>query len=174
MLGPVSQNQSNPQAEKAGLTHLDDQGRAHMVDVSGKPETLRTARAVARVRLTADVRDRLLAGNLPKGEALAVARVAGIQAAKETSRLIPLCHPLRIDQVEVRFQPEDTDIIRVEASTRTRGPTGVEMEALTAATVAALTIYDMVKAICRGASIERVALLSKDGGASGSWQVDGA
>ncbi len=155
--------------DSAGLTHVDAAGRARMVDVSDKPATRRTAIAEATVRLDAAVRARLLVGDLPKGEALAVARVAGIQAAKETARLIPLCHPLPLSQVSVGFVPVGDDRIAVVAEARTTGPTGVEMEALTAAAIAALTIYDMVKALCRGAVIENVQLRHKSGGASGDY-----
>lgn len=152
------------------LTHLDARGRASMVDVSSKPATARTAVASAQVRLDAAVRDQLFAGTLPKGEALAVARIAGIQAAKETSRLIPLCHPLALTRVSVDFAPVGDDRVGITAECRTTGPTGVEMEAMTAASVAALTVYDMVKGLCRGASIEHVRLERKDGGKSGTWQ----
>lgn len=157
------------QPPTAGFTHLDAQGRANMVDVSHKPATLRVAVAEALLRLPSQVRDQLLAGELPKGEALAVARVAGIQAAKDTSRLIPLCHPLALSQVQVRFAAEAHDGVLVQAEVHTVGPTGVEMEAMTAASVAALTLYDMCKARCRDATIERVRLLRKSGGKSGEY-----
>lgn len=157
------------QAGSAPLTHQDEAGRARMVDVSQKPSTLRTARAAATVRLGAELRARLLAGTLPKGEALAVARIAGIQAAKDTARLVPLCHPVALSQIAVDFEPSGDGALRVTAEARTVGPTGVEMEALCAAAVAALTIYDMVKAQGRGVSIERVELLHKSGGRSGTW-----
>lgn len=151
------------------LTHLDDKGQAHMVDVAAKPHTRREAVAEAWVRLDAETRALLLQGRLPKGEALAVARVAGIQAAKDTARLIPLCHPLPLHQVRVQFEPVGDDSVRIETVAVTVGPTGVEMEALVAASVAALTLYDMVKARCRGATVERVRLLRKSGGKSGTW-----
>ena len=140
-----------------------------MVDVSGKAATVRIARAGCTVRLTADLRAQLWSGRLPKGDALIVARIAGIQAAKETSRLIPLCHPLPLSHVQVDFAEEGADALRITAEARTEGPTGVEMEAMTAASVAALTIYDMVKALYRGAAIERLELLHKSGGRSGTW-----
>lgn len=140
-----------------------------MVDVSNKPTTLRVARASARVELTAEVRRAVWQGDLPKGEALAVARIAGIQAAKETSRLIPLCHPLPLTGVEVTFAERGTVEVEVLATVRTTGPTGVEMEALTAASVAALTLYDMCKALHRGIRILAVQLEHKEGGQSGSW-----
>lgn len=146
-----------------------------MVDVGGKAATRREAVAEATVRLDAATRELLLSGRLPKGEALAVARVAGIQAGKDTSRLIPLCHPLPLSQLRIEFEPVGDDAVRVEASAVTVGPTGVEMEALVAASIAALTIYDMVKARCRGATVERVRLLHKSGGKSGVWSAaDGA
>ena len=146
-----------------------------MVDVSAKAPSLRTATARARIELTAEVRAMLLAGTLPKGEALAVARVAGIQAAKDTSRLIPLCHTLALDSVEIGFAPLGEASVEVTATARCRGATGVEMEALTAVAVAALTLYDMAKAACRGARITCVELVHKAGGRSGEWRrEDGA
>ncbi|GAB4148324.1 MAG: cyclic pyranopterin monophosphate synthase MoaC [Planctomycetota bacterium] len=151
-------------------THLDEHGRAHMVDVSHKQATVRLARAESVLRVTPQVRERLWRGDLPKGEALAVARIAGIQAAKETSRLVPLCHPLPLSSVSVDFVREGEDSVRITAEARTVAPTGVEMEALTAACVAALTLYDMAKSQCKGATIERVRLLLKSGGKSGLWE----
>lgn len=151
------------------LTHLDAAGRARMVDVSDKAATARTARAEALVRLTPELRKRVLDGKLPKGEAIAVARIAGIQAAKETARLIPLCHPLPLTHVAVDFVPEGADALRIRTEVRTTAPTGVEMEALCAAAVAALTVYDLVKALHRGAAIERVEVVHKSGGRSGTW-----
>lgn len=155
------------------LTHLDGAGHARMVDVSHKAATVRTARATARLRLPTELRSRLLAGDLPKGEALATARLAGILAAKDTARLIPLCHPLPLSHVQVDFAAEGDDLVRIEAEARTTAPTGVEMEAMTAAAVAALTLYDMVKSLHRGAAIERLELVHKSGGRSGTWQRDG-
>ncbi|MFM1871180.1 MAG: cyclic pyranopterin monophosphate synthase MoaC [Planctomycetota bacterium] len=140
-----------------------------MVDVSGKPATVRTAVAEAILQTSAEVRQRLMVGDLPKGEALAVARVAGIQAAKETSRLIPLCHPLALAKVGIEFVPVGEAQVRIVAEVRTVGPTGVEMEALTAASVAALTLYDMTKALCRDGEIQTVRLLHKSGGKSGEF-----
>ena len=157
-------------APAAGLTHLDDAGAAHMVDVSAKPSTRRTATATATVRLRPDVLALLLAGDLPKGEALAVARVAGILAAKRTPELIPLCHPLAISSVSVDFEAQ-RDALVVRATVATTGPTGVEMEALTAVSVAALTLYDMVKGVDRAASITDVRVLRKSGGRSGEWSA---
>ena len=141
-----------------------------MVDVSAKASTVRVARAEARLQLTPDVCDRILRGKLPKGDAVAVARVAGIQAAKETARLVPLCHPIALSGVTVDVERAGASVLRVVAEARTTGPTGVEMEAMTAAAVAALTLYDMAKALCRGGEIQRVRLLHKSGGASGTWE----
>lgn len=145
-----------------------------MVDVSGKAATARRAIAHAEIRLDATTRDLLFAGQLPKGEALAVARVAGIQAAKDTSRLIPLCHPLPLSHVAIDFAPVGGDLVRVVVETATVAGTGVEMEAMTGAAVAALTIYDMVKARCRSACVEQVRLVHKSGGKSGTWNAPGA
>src|SRR5262245_38634638 len=169
MLRRVSEPHDAGPLGQRGITHLDAAGRARMVDVSQKPSTTRVARAAAVVVATADVRDRLLRGELPKGEALATARIAGIMAAKETARLVPLCDPLALSHVAVDFAPIGQDRIEIVAEARTTGPTGVEMEAMTAAAVAALTLYDMVKGVCRGASIERVELRHKSGGKSGAW-----
>ena len=155
------------------LTHLDDKGNARMVDVSGKGTTERTAMAEAIVRMKPETLALVLEGTAPKGDVLATARVAGIMAAKRTSDLIPLCHPLPISGVTVTCEPdEDGSLIRVFASVKVTGQTGVEMEALTAATVAALTIYDMLKAAERGIVIETVRLLSKEGGKSGTYRAD--
>jgi len=152
-----------------GLTHVDSQGQANMVDVGHKALTARRAVAEAIIRLDPETCSLLFAGRLPKGEALAVARVAGIQAAKETSRLIPLCHSLALQHVGVTFEPSGDAAVRIEAEAATVSGTGVEMEAMTAASVAALTIYDMVKARCRAATIEQVRLLHKSGGKSGTY-----
>jgi cyclic pyranopterin phosphate synthase len=141
-----------------------------MVDVSGKGPTLRRAIAEATVRLTAAVRDQVLQGTLPKGEALAVARIAGIQAAKETARLIPLCHTVPLAHVAVAFAAAGDAALRTTPEARTVAATGVEMEALVAASTAALTVYDMVKSRCRSASITDVRLLQKSGGRSGEWR----
>lgn len=143
-----------------------------MVDVSQKAPSRREARARARVEMTPEIRAALLAGQLPKGEGLAVSRLAGIQGAKETSRLIPLCHPLNLSVVEVAFEPQGDAGIEVRSLVRCTGPTGVEMEALTAATVAALTLYDMCKALSPKIRITDVELISKTGGKSGAWHRD--
>jgi cyclic pyranopterin monophosphate synthase len=148
------------------LSHYDSAGRARMVDVSRKPPTARTARASAFVRLSRKVL-RALPSN-PKGDPLEVARFAGIQAAKRTADLIPLCHPLPLSHVDVDFKTR-RDGIEITTSARTTGPTGVEMEALTAAAVAALTIYDMTKALDKSITIESLQLLEKTGGKSGHF-----
>lgn len=173
----VDPTPAGPLPDDHGLTHLDAAGRANMVDVSGKPATARRAIARADLALDAATRELLLTGKLPKGEALAVARVAGIQAAKDTARLIPLCHPLPLARVAVSFAPLGEAGVRIEVEAVTVGPTGVEMEAMTGAAVAALTLYDMVKARCRGASVRAVRLVHKSGGKSGTWDApaeDGA
>ncbi|HEX6947320.1 MAG TPA: cyclic pyranopterin monophosphate synthase MoaC [Acidimicrobiia bacterium] len=150
------------------LTHLDDSGAARMVDVGDKPVTRRTAVAEARVAMSEDLVDEVFSGGMPKGDVVAVARVAGIQAAKRTSDLIPLCHPIPIDSVSVDLAP-DGHGVRIVATVTSTGTTGVEMEALTAVSVAALTVYDMVKSVERGVTIESVGLVSKSGGRSGEW-----
>jgi cyclic pyranopterin monophosphate synthase len=152
------------------LTHLDESGRARMVDVSEKPTTDRRAVARAIVRVSSETAARVAAGDAPKGDVLGTARIAGIQGGKRTSELIPLCHPLALSflGVEASIDVEAGEITLV-AEARTTGPTGVEMEALTAASTAALTVYDMVKGIERGAEIASIALLQKSGGRSGEW-----
>jgi cyclic pyranopterin phosphate synthase len=154
----------------ADLTHLDSEGRARMVDVSAKPETAREAVARGRVRMSAAALKQAIAGDAKKGDVRAVAEVAGIMAAKQTSALIPLCHPLALSSVKVSVEADEAaGAIAVTARVKTTGPTGVEMEALTAVSVACLTIYDMLKAVDRGMVIEAVMLLEKRGGASGEW-----
>ena len=151
------------------LTHLGDDGRARMVDVSPKPETLRRARAAALVNFSPGVLPRVLAGDLPKGGVLEVARLAGIQAAKRTAELIPLCHPIRLVDVEVSLEARPPAALAIEALAIAVDRTGVEMEAMTAASIAALTVYDMVKAIDRGMTVSEIRLLEKSGGKSGPW-----
>ncbi|MFI7580447.1 cyclic pyranopterin monophosphate synthase MoaC [Kocuria kalidii] len=158
--------------QQQGLTHVRADGSAHMVDVSGKAVTTREATATATLRTRPDVVEQVFAADLPKGDALPVARVAGIMAAKRTPDLVPLCHPLPISRVTVDFE-RLTDGVRITATVRTRGVTGVEMEALTAASVAALTLYDMIKAVDKLAEIDRVRVLAKSGGASGDWARTG-
>jgi cyclic pyranopterin phosphate synthase len=151
------------------LTHLDDTGRARMVDVGDKPATERRAVARARVLVSPETARAVQQGNAPKGDVLGTARIAGIQAAKRTAELIPLCHPLPLTFVGVTGEVDGGEIV-LTAEAKTTGPTGVEMEALTAAAVAALTVYDMVKGIERGAEIAEVVLLEKSGGRSGEWR----
>lgn len=154
------------------LTHLNDAGEAHMVDVSAKAETERVARAGARVLLQKSTLDLILSGQAAKGDVLATARIAGIMAAKKTSDLIPLCHPLALSQVTVELTPDPAaHAIDIVATCKLKGRTGVEMEALTAASVAALTIYDMVKAVDRGMQITDIRLLHKSGGKSGDFNA---
>ncbi len=155
------------------LTHIDEHGRARMVDVGGKDRTARTARAEAVVEMSDRLLDRLRKKTLPKGNPFEVARIAGIQAAKKTSDLIPLCHPLPLTQVDVSIELTDGGA-RVETSARTLAETGVEMEALVAASVAALTLYDMCKAVDKGVVIGPVRLLEKTGGKSGNWNRENA
>lgn len=150
------------------LSHVRADGSAHMVDVTDKAVTSRRASARAVLRTRADVVDRISTGELPKGEALATARLAGIMGAKRTSELIPLCHPLPLSGVELDFAAHG-DSVEITASVRTRGVTGVEMEALTAVTVAALTLYDMIKAVDHLATIEQAQVIAKSGGKSGDW-----
>lgn len=151
------------------LSHLNESGEVHMVDVSAKEVTERVAVAEAQVSMSQDLVDRFFAGDLPKGDAPAVTRVAGIMAAKRTSELIPLCHPISLTGVEVTLEPVGHGI-RVLASVSTTDRTGVEMEAMTAVSVAALTIYDMVKSAEHGVTVESVRLLRKTGGRSGTWE----
>lgn len=155
-----------------GFTHFDESGAARMVDVGAKPETERTATATALVRMMPGTRSRILDGTASKkGDVLGVARIAGILAAKKTGELIPLCHPLALTSVTVDFSvPDEDDLLRVSVTARIFGRTGVEMEVLTAVTVAALTIYDMCKAVDRGMTIERVQLEAKSGGRSGDFR----
>ncbi len=153
-----------------GLTHFDAAGNAAMVDVSDKPITHRTATAKARVAMLPETLATILAGSAKKGDVLGVARLAGIMGAKRTSDLIPLCHPLPIAAVTVDLTPDiAASAIEIEATVRTTGQTGVEMEALTAASIAALTVYDMCKAVDRGMRIEALRVVHKDGGKSGAF-----
>lgn len=151
------------------LSHLDERGRAHMVDVGGKPATKRVARATAKVDLLPETLKLLVSGDLPKGDALAVARVAGIMAAKQTPQLIPLCHPLPLTSVTIDIELGDECAV-IEAVASTTAQTGVEMEAMTAASVAALALYDMVKGVDKGAQVRSVRLEEKSGGKSGHWR----
>lgn len=152
------------------LTHLDSRGQARMVDVGGKAESARSATATGRIRMSAEALDAVREGSGPKGDVLAAARIAGIMAAKKTGELIPLCHPLTLDAVTVDFEFED-EAIRATARAALTGRTGVEMEAMTAVSLALLTIYDMAKALDKGMVVEEVRLLEKTGGKSGTWRA---
>ncbi|MBO9405733.1 MAG: cyclic pyranopterin monophosphate synthase MoaC [Thermomicrobium sp.] len=155
----------------AELTHLDERGQARMVDVAEKPETHRVAVARGRVSLRPETLQLVREGRAAKGDVLAVARVAGIMAAKRTAELIPLCHPLPLTKVEVDVRTNEQDTcLEIEARVETVSRTGVEMEALTAVAVAALTVYDMLKAVDRGMTIDRIQLIEKAGGRSGTWR----
>ncbi|MFV1859930.1 MAG: cyclic pyranopterin monophosphate synthase MoaC [Anaerolineales bacterium] len=159
------------QSEK--LTHLDDEGRARMVDVGGKPESERVAIARGVVQVSAETLATIRAGNLKKGDLVAVAELAGVMAAKRTADLIPLCHPLSLTHIEVDLEfAEDPPSIQVKAEVRTTARTGVEMEALTAVSVASLTVYDMIKGLERGARITDIRLIEKRGGSSGDLVLE--
>jgi len=151
------------------LTHIDASGLPQMVDVTGKPDTQREAVAKCRVRMKASTLERLKGGSMPKGDVLAVARLAGIMAAKQTPHIIPLCHPVLIGDIKIEFGlDEENSTVEITTVVKSIGKTGVEMEALTATTVAALTIYDMCKAVDRGIQIESIRLIRKSGGKSGT------
>lgn len=157
-------------SENSSLTHLDQSGEARMVDVSAKPATFREAVAAAQVRMSAQTLAAIQAGNAPKGDVLGTARIAGIMAAKQTSTLIPLCHPLPLQKVEVQITPDpELPGYQIQALVKTKAETGVEMEALTAVSVAALTLYDMAKALEKSMQIEAIRLISKTGGKSGDY-----
>ncbi len=161
--------------DPGSLTHLDADGAARMVDVSAKPEALRRAVARATVRMSATTAQAVAAGDAPKGDVLGVARIAGIQAAKRTGELIPLCHPIGLDHVDVVGEVDAAaGTVTLTASATVLARTGIEMEAMTAASVAALTVYDMVKGLDRSVAIEQVVLLEKSGGRSGHWRRDEA
>ena len=154
----------------ADLTHLVADGAAHMVDVSAKADTAREAVAEGRITMSAEALEAVRAGNIKKGDVLGTARIAGIMAAKKTSELIPLCHPLMLSKIAIAFEFEDHGI-RAQARVRLNGPTGVEMEALTAVSVALLTLYDMAKALDKSMVMSDIRLLSKTGGKSGDWHA---
>ncbi|XWK90074.1 MAG: cyclic pyranopterin monophosphate synthase MoaC [Phormidium sp.] len=158
-------------SENSSLTHLDASGEARMVDVSAKQVTVREAVAAAQVRMSAQTLEAIESGNAPKGDVLGTARIAGIMAAKQTSNLIPLCHPLPLQKVEVQITA-DSELpgYQIRARVKTKAETGVEMEALTAVSVAALTLYDMAKALEKSMQIEAIRLISKTGGKSGDYQ----
>ena len=153
------------------LSHVGDDGSVTMVDVGGKPATARTARAEARVRLSERAAEALRAATLPKGDAFVTAQLAGIMAAKRTDELIPLAHPIPLGAVDVAFAWDDATTLRITSRATTVGQTGVEMEAMVAASVAALTIYDMCKAVDKGIVVETVRLIEKTGGKSGDWRA---
>ena len=159
----------------ARLTHLGKSGEAHMVDVGGKDMTSREATAKGHVKMKVETLKTVMDGNAKKGDVISVARIAGIMAAKKTSELIPLCHPIGLSKVSVEIQPDETlPGLRISATAGVTGQTGVEMEALTACSVACLTIYDMVKAVDRGMEISGISLVEKKGGKSGHWKRHGA
>jgi cyclic pyranopterin phosphate synthase len=160
-------------SSRNALTHFDAAGRARMVDVGAKPETRRVAIASGRIRMRPETATVIREGRASKGDVLGVAQVAAIMAAKRTHELVPMCHPLLLTRIEAAFEIHD-DAVTITARVETRGQTGVEMEALTAVSVAALTIYDMVKAIDRGMTIEAIQVETKEGGQSGSWQREEA
>lgn len=164
----MPEEQASPKV--TGLTHIDEDGAAHMVDVGQKSETQRIATAEGWVKMNSETLQLIRSGNAKKGDVIGVARLAGIMAAKQTSNLIPLCHPLMLSKVSVHLE-EDTALpgLRVEATVKLTGRTGVEMEALTAVSVACLTIYDMAKAVDRAMEIRNIRLVNKSGGMSGSW-----
>ncbi|WP_309085369.1 cyclic pyranopterin monophosphate synthase MoaC [Chelativorans sp.] len=160
---------------KTGLTHLGADGRAELVDVGGKKDSVRTAVAAGGVVMAPETLQAILSGNAKKGDVIAVARIAGIMAAKRTHDLIPLCHPLALTKVTVEIEPDESlPGLRVEAMARVTGKTGVEMEALTAVSVACLTIYDMAKALDKDMVITQIRLLEKTGGKSGPWRAGSA
>jgi cyclic pyranopterin monophosphate synthase len=167
--GAGSRKSETATPEAARLSHVDEQGRIRMVDVSGKIASVREAVAAGRIQMSADALRQVRSGRLKKGDPLETARLAGIMAAKQTATLIPLCHPLPISHVDIEIAPVE-DGYTIEARVRTTASTGVEMEALTAVAVAALTVYDMVKAVDRSMEIGSIRLLEKSGGRSGTWR----
>ena len=166
-----SPDPSRQREEDLGLTHLDETGAAHMVDVAGKPVTQRVAVASGRITMSAEAAAAIRAGSVKKGDVLATVRIAGIMAAKKTADLIPLCHPLPLSSVGVDLVLDETGVT-VTATAATEAQTGVEMEALTAVSVALLTLYDMAKALDKGMTVGEIRLLSKTGGKSGDWAAD--
>ena len=169
----MASHRSDRDPSAGALTHIGADGEARRVDVSGKGPTSRVALAEGRVRMAAATLQAILSGNAKKGDVIGAARIAGIMAAKRTSDLIPLCHPLQLSRVAVDIAPDESlPGLSVRAEARCVGPTGVEMEALTAVAVACLTIYDMAKAIDRGMAIEAVRLVEKHGGKSGEWRAE--
>jgi cyclic pyranopterin phosphate synthase len=164
----------DPEQPELSLSHIDASGQARMVDVSLKDETLREATARGRIVMRAETLALIQAGGMPKGDVLAVARIAGVMAAKRTHELVPMCHPLLLSGIDVALTPDEAGAsVEIEVTVRTTGKTGVEMESLTAVAVAALTVYDMCKAVDRGMRIEDVRLVRKSGGRSGAWVAGG-
>ena len=169
----LGKQQYSPMSDEQSLTHLDSKGEAHMVDVGDKAVTQRIATARSKIKMQPETLAAIESSELKKGDALATARIAAIQAAKKTSDLIPLCHPLPITKVSVDLTIDhDLPGVVIDVTCKVRGQTGIEMEALTAASVAALTLYDMAKGIDRGMVIEQIALMHKSGGKTGEWQND--
>ncbi len=169
----TSADNDNKDPGPGALTHIGVEGEARMVDVGAKPASSRVAVAEGRVRMAATTLATVLAGDAKKGDVIGAARIAGIMAAKKTSELIPLCHPIALTKVVVDISPDESlPGLKVRAQAHCVGPTGVEMEALTAVSVACLTIYDMAKAIDRGMSVESVRLIEKRGGKSGEWRAE--
>jgi len=165
----LSSEANNGQASAGKLTHFNEQGRARMVDISGKEITVRTAVAVTKVTMNPDTLEAIREGRIGKGDVLAVAQIAGIQGAKKTSDWIPMCHPLALTGVDIRFHDNGVDELHIEVTVKTEGKTGVEMEALTAASAAALTVYDMCKAMQKDMIIGPTMLNSKSGGKNGDY-----
>lgn len=165
----MSSEANNDQASGSKLTHFNEQGRARMVDISGKESTVRTAVAVSKVTMNPTTLEAIREGRIGKGDVLAVAQIAGIQGAKKTSDWIPMCHPLALTGVDIRFRDNGVDELQIEVTVKTEGKTGVEMEALTAASAAALTIYDMCKAMQKDMIIGPTMLNSKSGGKNGDF-----
>lgn len=165
----MSSEANNGQASAGKLTHFNEQGRARMVDISGKEITVRTAVAVTKVTMNPDTLEAIREGRIGKGDVLAVAQIAGIQGAKKTSDWIPMCHPLALTGVDIRFHDNGVDELHIEVTVKTEGKTGVEMEALTAASAAALTVYDMCKAMQKDMIIGPTMLNSKSGGKNGDY-----
>lgn len=159
-----------PRAERRRLTHVDRRGRPRMVDISAKPPTVRRAVAEAEVTVSAETMSLVIDGNNAKGDVLTVAELAGVMGGKRTSELIPLCHPIALTDLVVAITPDRAaGVLRIRAEAATTGPTGVEMEAMTAASIAALTVYDMIKGVERGVEVRGLRLASKTGGKSGDW-----
>ena len=158
--------------EAKQLTHLDEEGQANMVDIGAKPDSQRIAIAAGRVLMAAETLQKIRAGNMKKGDVLSVARIAGIMAAKRTAELVPLCHPVSIDKIALEFAFDDQNhVIKIKSTVTSTGKTGVEMEALTAVSVAALTIYDMAKALDRGMRLSDIRLIEKRGGIHGDYRA---